>query len=91
MTFYQSPSGLFIDDTFDGATPYATAPDPAWVVITEAAYNTGVAGVTPDRDAIRAADLAARQAVYHNLKASVHTSDWTDTTVRAVANYPVGS
>lgn len=64
------------------------------VEITEAAYNAALAVLDADRLARQAdaglAECLIRKAVYDDLTASVHTSDWDAATIEYLSGYSPG-
>lgn len=73
-------------------------PGMTWTLSDEATYDANLAtlnGVQADAATAAAtaasealaAKQAARKAAYDNLKASVHTSDWTEETIQIVSRY----
>lgn len=69
-------------------------PKPEWSPLTKNAYDSGVAAQEEasqaDSDAAVSAACLARKAIYDDLKASAHTGDWAEATLRALSGYTPG-
>lgn len=91
--FYAGPNYPGGDDIFweldDDQEPRTD-----WRKLTKPAYDKAVAAqAAADQAASDAAVLTAcaeRKAIYDNLKASVHTSDWAEATIVALSGYTPG-